>query len=541
MHDSVPEKPADGSPGLFCLDAPEEGYQDWIHFPIRGWILPPASCTDIDVFSDNHLIGKIPTGSEIRTDLPDAFPAIPFAEKGGFYGCIRLPPEKKQFHIEVIATGKNGEKTKIGSRTVSNIPPEPHAPPRLHHFDLSTREGVIRNQFMNQDQIRRYQESLLQNLVRYVYHQIPYYRQLFDKNGISPGSIRTFDDIKKIPVLTKRDVIRCYDQMVNPDLVHKTHLSGGTTGLRVKWAYSKDWSILFGRTQWRGFGWAGLSPQSRVVSFYSRNIGTIVPDHLLLKDTFSIKNIDEDLARARDFRPDFAYCFASSAYMVARYLLEKGQTFPLKGVITTSDQLFPHYRECIESAFECEVFNNYGCNDGGAWGAECPEHTGFHHDFERSIMEFDPDGRMLVTDLWNYALPFIRYENGDTGEWISDECPCGRKMPLFRIQGRINDYVILPHTIISPSAVSDLLRHPALRDIRLIQDNSTRCCIQYEPAPGYNEPDCRDALAPLIQLLGGCSIDIVSVDAIERPVSGKQRVVENRSNTTIDTIIRDGL
>lgn len=540
MHDRPIKNSADRSPVLFWLDDPKEGYQDWIHIPIRGWILPPASCTDIEVFSENCLIGRFPAGSQIREDLHDAYPAIPFAEKGGFYGCIQLPAEKKQFQIDVFAIGMSGKKTKLGSRMVQNILPDPHSPPKLHHFDLATDEGLHRSQFMKRDQITGYQEKLLRHLISYSYHHIPYYHQLFDANGILPADITTFEDLKKIPVLTKRDAIRCYDQIVNPHFVHKTHLSGGTTGLRFQWAYSKDWSDLFGRTLWRGFGWAGLCHKSRVVSFYSVNIGTIVPCHLLLKDAFNIEKIDRDLAMAREFKPDFAYCYASSAYLVARYLQEKNLTFPLEGVITTSDRLFPHYRKTIESAFECEVFDNFGCNDGGAWGAECPEHSGFHHDFERSIIEFEREGRMLVTDLWNYAMPLIRYENGDTGCWLSDECPCGRKMPLFQIRGRMEDYIILSHSIISPTTVSILLRHPALRDIRFIQDSPTRCLVQYEPAPGFSQQDCRDALSPVLNLLDGCSVEILSVDSIERPSSGKQRVVENRSRSTIDSVFHHG-
>ena len=256
-------------------------------------------------------------------------------------------------------------------------------------------------------------------------------------------------------------------------------------------------------------------------------LGTVAPNSLILKEALSFDRVSEDLARVREFKPDFAYSYASSTYMISRYLHHCGETIPLKGVITTSDMLFPHYRDLIESVFECRVFNNYGCNDGGAWGAECDEHAGFHHDFERSIIEFDRDGKMYVTDLWNYAMPLIRYENGDRGCWLP-RCKCGRGMPLFDITGGLNDFIVLPERIISPVTVSGLLRTPLILDFRLVQHSPDHFVLDYEPYPGSTDEKCREAMGPLLELLEGCTVEIERVDAIERPLSNKQVAVENR-------------
>jgi len=105
-------------------------------------------------------------------------------------------------------------------------------------------------------------------------------------------------------------------------------------------------------------------------------------------------------------------------------------------------------------------------------------------------MEFDENGKMLVTDLWNYAMPFIRYKNGDRGEFVGKDYPCEPEMPLFYVLGRINDYIILPGRIIPPIVASQLLIQPALLDIRIIQHSPDHCEIQFEPFPGYTEKEC---------------------------------------------------
>jgi len=69
---------------------------------------------------------------------------------------------------------------------------------------------------------------------------------------------------------------------------------------------------------------------------------------------------------------------------------------------------------------------------------------------ERAIIE-QIDGEMVVTDLWNKAMPFIRYRNGDSVEFFDHSCTCGRKLPLMKVRGRKNDIIITKKGIISPT------------------------------------------------------------------------------------------
>lgn len=341
--------------------------------------------------------------------------------------------------------------------------------------------NVKRTQWYTREQMRAFQEKRLRKIIAYAYKHIPYYKMVFDAQRIHPQQIQSLEDLKRIPRLTRQQAIEHYDSLTNPAKIFKTHLSSATTGHRLKWAYSKKWAALCGRTLWRGFSWAGLTHNKRVVSFFSRMIGEVAKDSLIIREAFDVNEIDAQLKQVRHFNPQFGYCYASSAYLTARHLLKTGQRLPLEGMLVTADPLFPHYKPIIEEAFQCKVYNNYGCNDGGAWGAECQERCGFHHDFERSIIEFEDDGKMVVTDLWNTAMPLIRYENGDTGKWIESDCRCGREMPLFVIEGRVSDYLITPTQVFSPKIIDMLLRNEYFEQIRLVQHQDTCLDIFYTP------------------------------------------------------------
>lgn len=531
-----------------CLDLPQENAVEWHEARVAGWALPPDQIRHIEIIVDGHCIGVMKLGESKRPDLSSAFPHIPGAESSGFDGIVLLGGKEGPCEMVVNALMSDGTTVRIAQRIITNslsaidryhrdymlqfVPfkPLPNIWRRLvkKNSNSAMIPDVIKTQWYSLEQIVDLQEHLLRRLIYYSYNNIPYYRSLFKKLNLSPGDITTIDDLKKIPPLSRETAIKNYDKLINPVYMLKTHQSGGTTGYPFNWAYSKDWQILFKNAFWRGLGWAGLTLDKRVVSIYSIRIAEIAAKSLLIQGAFNSNQVKNDLERIKNFNPQFAYCYSSSAYLIARYLIHNGINLPLEGVITTSDQLFSDYRTVIEEAFQCKVYDNYGCNDGGAWGAECEERDGFHHDFERSIIEFDDNGLLLTTDLWNWAMPFIRYENGDTGSWMDGSCRCGRALPRFRINGRINDYIITPSGIIPPLVVIGKMRNDYFEDFKVVQHSKKGIELIYIRNKKYEKNDCERALAPMIEMLKGMSIVINETDVIPRSSSNKQRLVENR-------------
>jgi phenylacetate-CoA ligase len=118
--------------------------------------------------------------------------------------------------------------------------------------------------------------------------------------------------------------------------------------------------------------------------------------------------------------------------------------------MTTADMLYPHMRETIEKVFRSPVFNRYGSREVGIIACECEKHEGLHvfsPIIHVEILKQDciptavgEMGEVVITSMFNYAMPLIRYKIGDTGIWAENECSCGRKLPLLKqITGRVTD------------------------------------------------------------------------------------------------------
>lgn len=114
--------------------------------------------------------------------------------------------------------------------------------------------------------------------------------------------------------------------------------------------------------------------------------------------------------------------------------------------MTTAEMLLPDERRLLSDYFRANVFDLYGSSEVNSLAFECPTHTGLHVAAEHVVLETKEDGGVLVTDLDNHAMPFIRYENGDLVEWKDGPCPCGRASPLIaRVLGRRSELIRGPN------------------------------------------------------------------------------------------------
>jgi phenylacetate-CoA ligase len=119
------------------------------------------------------------------------------------------------------------------------------------------------------------------------------------------------------------------------------------------------------------------------------------------------------------------------------------------GVTSTAEVLYPSQRELIERTFGCEVVNRYATRELGGIACECLEHTGLHIGVGEVYVEILRDGvavpvgeegDIVVTNLNNYGMPFIRYRVGDIGQLSDAVCPCGRGLPMMEVvRGRTSD------------------------------------------------------------------------------------------------------
>jgi phenylacetate-CoA ligase len=171
---------------------------------------------------------------------------------------------------------------------------------------------------------------------------------------------------------------------------------------------------------------------------------------------------------------------------VARYIVDnKIEDLSVKGVVTTGEPLYTHQREMIKKAFRCQVFDSYRTRENGPLAQECEIHEGQHINSECIFLEVIPfknqgkggnkkQGRILITDLLNYGMPFIRYEIGDVGILSTEDCACGRGLPLLdSIGGRLVDVVFTPdkRRIASITLIPNLVHAPGITNrVQFVQD-----------------------------------------------------------------------
>jgi len=234
--------------------------------------------------------------------------------------------------------------------------------------------------------------------------------------------------------------------------------------------------------------------------------------------------------------------YPSTAYILALYLLETKNTFPLRCIFTSSETLFDYQREAIERAFQCKIFDAYGMSERAAFATECTEHRGHHLNSDYGITEF-LDGRkepaaagsvgtIVATSLHNFAMPFIRYETSDASSSLSGQCICGRGFPLMdSVATKQESIVTLPDgRLISPS----VLTHPFkpmhnIAESQIIQERVDELLVKVVRREAYSDNDEATLLSGFKERLGeGVKVRISYVDAIPRTANAKFKWVISR-------------
>ena len=160
---------------------------------------------------------------------------------------------------------------------------------------------------------------------------------------------------------------------------------------------------------------------------------------------------DEDMirhfcSRIKQHNPKMIYSYPSSLIALATFIRKWNiPNINIKTIISSGEVLTSKTRMLIEETFGGEVFNLYGTTEFPSIAEECKEHKGLHIFADSYIVEFVNNGEIVITDLDNYTMPFIRYNAGDRGFLKNGHCNCGRSLPLMEItQGRVSDLIITP-------------------------------------------------------------------------------------------------
>lgn len=321
---------------------------------------------------------------------------------------------------------------------------------------------MLKSQYWTREQIDGFQNERLRKLIQYAYENVPYYHDVMVERNLKPEDIQTKADLVKLPIISKEvmrkeGIERFTSKKISKKGMHK-HSSSGSTGQPfVYYGTNLNYSVNLAANLrgWYNFGWR-LGDRFMKISQFSRK-STIkkIQDFMtgncnIPCNDLSEENIRRILLKIEKYKPVVIRSYPDPIYLIAQYRLKHQDEFSYcpKIITTTGNVLHTRSRQIIEEAFQCQTFDAYAC-EGNANVFECYTHECYHVSEEYGITEIVDDngnpiiegaGRVVTTDLWNYAHPFIRYDVQDRVEIETKPCSCGRAhMQIRKILGRDNE------------------------------------------------------------------------------------------------------
>jgi phenylacetate-CoA ligase len=336
----------------------------------------------------------------------------------------------------------------------------------------------------------------IQGLMRWAWERSPFYRTRWQSAGLEPGDVRTLDDFRRVPTITKADLRA--DQAAHPPLgsylciepheAVRIHGTSGTSGRPTAFAWNAGDFARIGEAHAEIMWSMGIRPGDTVFvasifSLYVGSWGALAGTERLGAAAFPFgAGVPGMTALAvswiRQMRPSAFYGTPSYALRLAEQARKDGidpASLGLRIMFFSGEPGagIPSTKRSIEETFGAICIDSGSMGEVTPWMnlAECAHRTGMHvwQDFvyaevlDPQTMEPVPpggSGTPVYTTLERESQPMIRLVSGDLAEWTADPCPCGRTYPRFPrgIIGRIDDMIIVRGENIYPSAIEDVLR-----------------------------------------------------------------------------------
>ena len=382
----------------------------------------------------------------------------------------------------------------------------------------------------------------LKGLIDYAYKWIPYYRDKFNQIGLLPGDIKGLEDLRFIPPLERREVIDHHMKMVDfrlraeiletkenksrqgtPAILRRYRKeklvkssSSGSTGEPTVFFEDGSRTALCWAQEMRSKKWFGVKPgvkevrMKRITAYNLPNEASAwIRKHLWNQLVLPGMNLSEReyewiLVQVLEFRPQVLWGITSALTGLADYVLSKKDvlsSYRPKLIATWAAPLYPHEKDLLERAFNCNVTNIYGTREVGHVASLCP-HGSYHINQENLVVEsVNIDGgdkslnppELLVTTLDVHPMPFIRYRVGDCGELSKSSCPCGRNLQvLSNLLGRTGEiFFTKDNRMISPNFWCGFYASNhfagAIKRFQIVYTKSKDIIIKIEKGPNCSE------------------------------------------------------
>jgi phenylacetate-coenzyme A ligase PaaK-like adenylate-forming protein len=434
---------------------------------------------------------------------------------------------------------------------------------RLHDFARGLRGSreLLERERWPRERLERHRHDRLRALAEHAREHSPFWRE-----RLPSGRIRLHD----LPVLSKNELLERFDDAVTDRRLRLAELlqhlgevdsdvlylgeyrpmaTSGSSGRKTVFVYDRaGWSGICAMFLRRS-AWVGMKPSiPRVrLAMIGGGAGTHmsrrgaqtldVGVHRLLS-LAATAPLGELVERLNAFQPNHLYAYPSTAGLIADEQLAGRLRLRLEGISTSSEQLTPGMRERIERAFGVAPRDFYATTEG-VWGNECE--AGAMHVFDdmcivenvdeanRPVPAGEVGSRILVTNLFNRALPLIRFEVSDMISVDPEPCPCGRSlMRLSSLEGRAEDVLRLGGVAVHPIQFAVVTADPDVREFQIVQEGERlrlRVALR-NGAAGAEERLGQSVRGRLAELgIAHPDVCVERVNELERTPAGKLQVV----------------
>ena len=336
----------------------------------------------------------------------------------------------------------------------------------------------------SREEILRIQNEKIVKQVKHVYENVEYYRNLMDQKGVKPEDIKTVDDIKKLPFLTKADLRDAYPYgLLGTDLKNCVRIqsTSGTTGKRVVAFYTQADVDLWEECCARAIVAAGGTNEDVVQVAYGYGLFTGGPglnggSHKVgcLTLPMSSGNTERQIQFIQDLSATILCCTPSYAAFIGETMAEKGikpEENTLKAGIFGAEPWTEEMRQSIQKSLGIKAYDIYGLTETSGPGVsfECEEQTGMHINEDHFYAEIiNPEtgevlpegtmGELVFTALDKEAFPLLRYRTRDLCILTRKKCSCGRThVKMCKPMGRSDDMLIIRGVNVFPSQVETVL------------------------------------------------------------------------------------
>lgn len=403
--------------------------------------------------------------------------------------------------------------------------------------------------------------------VRRVYDNVKYYRDLMDAHGVSPDDIKSVDDIKKLPFLSKEDLRIAYPYgLLGTDLKNcvRIHSTSGTTGKRVVAFYTQHDIDLWEECCARAIVAAGGSSDDVCQICYGYGLftggsGLHGGSHKVgcLTLPMSSGNTERQIQFMMDLGATILCCTPSYAAYLGESLAEAGykpEDNKLRVGIFGAEPWTEEMRRNIEKSLGIKAYDIYGLTETSGPGVafECEAQNGMHINEDHFYAEIiDPEtgevlpdgekGELVFTSLDKEAFPLLRYRTRDICVLTREKCSCGRThVKMSKPMGRSDDMMIIRGVNVFPSQIEAvLLKEGYPPNYQIIVDrvnNSDTLDVVVELPPEQfsdkvsdiqnKEKNLESAMRTMLGI--GPKVHLVPPRSIERSEGKAKRIIDKR-------------